>query len=84
MAETDVPFRQFLSAQGNIRPAAVDIQTILPVDDEDNYIGDGAVNIQFYSNLGAIQGQYAYYGKDEYDDDTPWRDSGAVRLLRQG
>ena len=82
MAETDVPFRQFLSAQGNIRPSAVDIQTIIPVDGEGDYIGDGAVNIQFYSNLGAGERQYAYYGADEYDDDTPagWYDEDEDEL----
>ena len=82
MAETDIPFRQYSSPQGNIRPTSVDIQDIIPVDGEGDYIGDGAVNIQFYSNRGAIQGSYAYYGKDEYDDDTPagWYDEGEDEL----
>ena len=82
MAETDVPFRLYSSPQGNIRPSAVDIQTIIPVDDNDDYIGDGAVNIQFYSNRGVGQGQYAYYGENEYDDDTPagWYDEGTDEL----
>ena len=71
MAETDVPFGQYSSPQGNIRPSPVNIQDIIPVDGEGDYIGDGAVNIQFYSNLGVMQGAFAYYGKDEYDDDTP-------------
>ena len=82
LAETDVPFRQFLSAQGNIRPLAVDIQDIIPVDSEGDYIGEGAVNIQFYSNLGAGLAAYSYYGQDEYDDDTPagWYDEGEDEL----
>ena len=82
MAETDVPFRQYLSAQGNIRPSSADIQTIIPVDDKGDYIGEGAVNIQFYSNLGTIQGAYSYYGESEYDDDTPagWYDEGTDEL----
>ena len=71
MAETDVPFRKNLSPQGNIRPASVDIQTILPVDDEGQYIGDGAVNVQFLSPLGLMQSSFAYYGTNEYDDDMP-------------
>ena len=70
-SETDVPFRKNLSPQGNIRPTTVDIQTIIPVDGEGEYIGDGAINIQFLSNLGVRQLSYAYYGKDEYDDDMP-------------
>ena len=80
--------RQFLSQQVctfdqiGVSGGALDIQKLLPVDGEGNYIGDGAVNIQFYSNLGAIQGQYAYYGKDEYDDDTPagWYDESEDEL----
>jgi len=82
MAETDVPFRQYSSPQGNIRPTSVDIQDIIPVDDEGAYIGDGAVTIQFYSNRGAILGGYAYYGEDEYDDGTPagWYDEGEDEL----
>ena len=82
MAETDVPFRQYSSAQGNIRPNAVNIQSLLPVDDSGDYIGDGDVTIQFYSELGAIQGAYAYYGEDEYDDGMPagWYDEGTDEL----
>ena len=74
MAETFVPFRKNLSMQGNIRPTTVDIQTILPVDGDDEtaeYIGDGEINIQFASPLGALEVAYAYYGEDEYDDDCP-------------
>ena len=68
--------------QIGVAGGALDIQKLLPVDGEGNYIGDGAVNIQFYSNLGAFQGSYAYYGKDEYDDDTPagWYDEGEDEL----
>ena len=82
MAETDVPFRKLLSIQGNIRPTAVDIQTIVPVDGEGNYIGDGAVNIQFASDRGVLQKAYAYYNKDEYDDDTEagWYDEDEDEL----
>ena len=67
-AETDVPFRKNLSPQGNIRPTTVDIQDIIPVDGEGEYIGDGDINIQFLSPLGKKLTSYAYYGKDEYDD----------------
>ena len=68
LAETDVPFRKNLSPQGNIRPSAVDIQTIIPVTDDGEYIGNGAVNIQFLSDVGLKKFSYAYYGEDEYDD----------------
>ena len=71
MAETDVPFRKNLSMQGNIRPTTTDIQDVIPVDGEGDYIGDGEINIQFASPLGLLEVAYSYYGKDEYDDDTP-------------
>ena len=71
MAETDIPFGKNISMQGNIRPVSTDIQDIIPVDGEDKYIGDGEINIQFASALGILEVAYAYYGKDEYDDDTP-------------
>jgi len=71
MAETDVPFRKDLSMQGNIRPTTVDIQTLIPIDENEDYIGDGDVNIQFASALGVLEFSYAYYGDDEYDDDCP-------------
>ena len=76
MAETDVPFRKLLSPQGNIRPTSVNIQDIIPVDGEGKYIGDGDINIQFLSSAGVKQTSFAYYGKDEYDDDMPagWYD----------
>ena len=80
MAETDVPFRRYLSMQGNIRPTTVDIQDITPVDGEGDFIGEGAINIQFASPLGVLETAYAYYGPKElnkkqtepgwYDEDT--------------
>ena len=82
MAETDVPFRKNLSPQGNIRPSSVDIQSIIPVDGEEEVIGEGAVNIQFLTPLGRVQASYAYYAKDEYDDDMPagWYDEDEDEL----
>ncbi len=82
MAETDIPFRQYLSFQANIRPTSVDIQDIIPVDSEGDYIGDGDINIQFFSNRGAFLSGFSYYGKDEYDDDCPagWYDEDAGEL----
>ena len=71
MAETDVPFRKNLSPQGNIRPSSVNIQSIIPVNGEGEYIGNGAVRVQFLSPLGILETAYAYYGADEYDDDMP-------------
>lgn len=73
-AQSYVPCRQFLSPQGNIRPVTVDIQTIIPVDGDDDtaaYIGDGDITVQFNSEYGALEGAFSYYGDDEYDDDCP-------------
>jgi len=71
MAETDVPFRKNLSFQANVRPAETDIQTIIPVDGEGEYIGDGDINIQFFTALGKLNGAFAYYGPNEYDSKHP-------------
>ena len=67
MAETDVPFRQYLSAQANIRPSSVDIQTLIPVDEEDREVS-GDVTIQFISSLGVTQTSYTYYKANGYDE----------------
>ena len=72
-AQTFVPCRRLLSPQGNIRPVPVDIQTIIPVDavEDGEYVGDGDITIQFTGDRGALEGAFAYYGDDEYDDDCP-------------
>ena len=57
--------------QIGVAGGALDIQNLIPVDGDGDYVGDGAVNVQFLSPLGVMQSSYAYYGKDEYDDDTP-------------
>ena len=79
MAETNVPFRRGLSFQANIRPSSVNIQDIIPVDDEGEALGDGAATIQQFTNVGKISVQYSYYLAKElsrtqtepgwYDDD---------------
>lgn len=68
MAETDVPFRRGLSFQGNIRPSSVDIQTIIPIDSNEEKIFGGDVNIQFYSNVGKFQQAFAYFDEEEVDE----------------
>ena len=83
MAETDVPFRKNLSFQGNIRPMAVDIQTIVPVDEDGDYIGEGDINIQFFTDRGVMTAAYAYYGPKEYDRNHPdagWYDEDEDEL----
>ena len=75
MAETDVPFRRLLSVQANIRPTSVDIQDVIPVDDNDDLIS-GEVTIQFISDRGALQTSYTYFEADGYDEGYPagWLD----------
>ena len=67
MAETDVPFRKSLSVQGNIRPTSVDIQSVIPVDANEEVIS-GEVSIQFISSLGVLQTMYTYFEADGYDE----------------
>ena len=67
MAETDVPFRRNLSVQANIRPSSVDIQTVIPVDSNEDIIS-GEVTVQFISPLGILQTAYTYYDEDGYDE----------------
>ena len=86
MLATYIPCRKLLSVQGNIRPAAVDIQTLIPYDSTDEegqeYVGDGDITIQFTNDRGKAIAGYAYYGKDEYDDGFPagWYDEGTDEL----
>ena len=84
MAETDVPFRLGLSFQANVRPTSVNIQDIIPVDGDGDYIGDGDINIQFFTYLGKLSTSYAYYGEGEYYDgihtDAGWYDEDEDEL----
>ena len=57
--------------QIGVEGGALDIQKLVPVDGEGDYIGDGKVHIQFISALGVTLTTYGYYGDDEYDDDCP-------------
>ena len=51
--------------QIGVTGGALDIQVLLPVDDEGEYIGDGDINIQFINQYGKLTGGYAYYGVKE-------------------
>ena len=54
--------------QIGVAGGTLDIQKLIPVDGDGDYVGDGAVHIQFISALGVLQSAYGYYGDDEYDD----------------
>ena len=66
--------RKFLSQtvctfdQIGVEGAGLDIQKLLPVDENGDYVGDGDITIQFNNEKGKATGGYAYYGEDEYDD----------------
>ena len=66
--ETLVPVRQYLSAQGNIRPAPVSIQSILPVAEEGEDVASGDFTIQIYGDTGAIQASYMYVLGEDIDE----------------
>ena len=65
--ETSVPVRKNLSAQGNFRPAAVDIQSIVPELDEGD-VASGDFTIQIYGDTGLIQASYMYVLGEDIDD----------------
>ena len=66
--ETSIPVRQYLSAQGNIRPVSVGIQSIIPVAEEGEEIESGDFTIQIYSDTGIIQKQYMYVLGEDIDE----------------
>ena len=58
--EVIVPVRQYLSAQGNFRATAVNIQQIVPVAAEGDELESGDFVIQIYDALGAQTASYAW------------------------
>lgn len=66
--ETLVPVRQNLSAQGNLRPTSVNIQSIVPVVDDGEEVESGDFTIQIYGETGAIQASYMYVLGADIDD----------------
>ena len=67
--EISVPVRQYLSAQGNLRPVAVDIQTVTPVVEEGDSLESGDFEIQIYDALGSIVTSYAYVLGEDIGDE---------------
>ena len=66
-----VPVRQYLSAQGNLRPTTVDIQDIIPVVEDGDDLASGDFTIQIYNNLGRITASYSYVLGEDIDDGYP-------------
>ena len=67
MGEVCVPVRKNLSAQGNIRPMPVDVQTLIPVD-ADGEVLDYEFTIQETTALGKVTKSYDYILADSSDD----------------
>ena len=68
--------------QIGVAGGALDIQKLIPVDSEGDFIGNGDVTIQFYTYVGKFDKSYSYYGEDEFDDNTPagWYDEDEGEL----
>ena len=66
--EISVPVRKYLSAQGNLRPAPVDIQDILPIVEAGDTLESGDFTIQIYGPTGAQTASYAYVLGADIDD----------------
>lgn len=54
--------------QIGVSGGALDIQKLLPVDDEGDPIGGGDITIQFYSDRGKFLQSYSYYMEDDYEE----------------
>ena len=70
-----VPVPRLLSSKGNIRPCAIKMSDITPVDDEDEVLS-GEITIQFYSDRGLLQEDYTWWLGEDVDDGMPdgWYD----------
>ena len=66
--ETLVPVRRNLSAQGNLRPTAVNIQSIIPVAAEGEALESGDYSIQIIGDTGRVLTSYAYVLGEDIDD----------------
>ena len=67
MGEICVPVRKNLSAQGNIRPMPVDVQSLIPVD-ADGEVLDYEFTIQETNDRGKVTASYDYILADSSDD----------------
>ncbi len=67
-AQTSVPVRKKLSAQGNFRVTGVDIQKITPVVAEGEKLEGGEFTIQIYGDTGILEASYTYYFGDQVGD----------------
>ena len=62
--EVTVPCRRKYTLMGNIRPVAVSIQDIVPVDIDMEDYGEGDINIQTFTDSATTSAQYSWYDED--------------------
>ncbi len=87
VAQTSIPVRKNLSAQGNFRATGVDIQKITPVVGEgEKALRSGDFVIQIYDEYGIIKESYSYYLGDETDSGNGpngWYDDEGINLIEK-
>ena len=69
--------------QIGVAGGALDIQKLVPVDENGDYIGDGDINIQFITDRGKFLNSFAYYGVKELSDEQTvagWYDEDSEEL----
>ena len=65
----DVDIVQGFSALGNLRPTAVSIQDIIPVDADGKTVGGGVFQLQTKAPSGGTEALYAYMFDDDVGED---------------
>lgn len=79
-----VPARKNLSAQGNFRPTAVNIQDIIPSVADGYELESGDFTIQLYNQYGLIEAAYIYcFGEDIDMEDDGWYNEDFDTLIEK-
>ena len=70
-----IPVPRLLSSKGNVRPCAIKMSDIHPVDESDEALS-GVLTIQFYNEFGKQQEEYTWWLGEDVDDGMPdaWYD----------
>ena len=62
-----VPVPRLLSSKGNVRPCAIKMSDITPVDENDDAVS-GEIIIQFYNEYGKLTEQYTWWLGEDIDE----------------
>ena len=71
--DTDViaiPIPRLLSSTGNLRPCAIKMSDLTPVNEDDEALS-GEITIQFYSDRGLLLEDYTWWLGEDVDDGMP-------------